>query len=181
MAAPLGAGEPSPLHIHSLLGFCMAPHLICAGTRRSDKSPLQRCGEMLWLLPGAEEGRWWEVVRYACSLPGTLASGLLEEELELQSPFCPASFCCCLVNSLCMPQPASASSGSDCPRRWQPSDPSTALGPGVFAEGGWLFARRVNSTFPLPVPLVGRSLLLPTLQTVQAAPSFGICRRLGQC
>lgn len=106
---PLGAGEPSPVHTDLLLGFCMAPHLICAGTRQSDKSPLQRCGEMLWLLPGAEEGQWWEVVRYACLLPGTLALGLLEEELELQSPFCPASFCCCLTNSLCIrPRPALA-------------------------------------------------------------------------
>lgn len=66
---------------------------------------------MLWLLPGAEEGQWWEVVRYACSLPGTPALGLLEEELELQSPFCPASVCCSLMNSLCMlsqPRPALA-------------------------------------------------------------------------
>lgn len=89
---------------------------LSAGTRQSDKSPLQHCGEMLRLLPGAEEGQWWEVVRYACSLPGTPALELLKEELELQSPFCPASLCCCLTNSLCVPQPAWASSCSDCPR-----------------------------------------------------------------
>lgn len=95
---------------------------LSAGTRQSDKSPLQHPREMLRLLPGAEEGQWWEVVRYACSPPGTLASELLQEELELQSPFCPASFCCCLKNSLCMPQLAWASSCSSCPRRWQCSD-----------------------------------------------------------
>lgn len=50
----------------------------------------------------------------------------------------------------------------------------------MFAEGDRLFARRVNSTFLLPVPPVGWSLPLPMRQTAQAAPFFGVCPWLGQ-
>lgn len=94
----------------------------------------------------------------------------------------PLPFCCHLTNCLCAPQPTSSSSCSDCPSRWQALRPECSHGAGarVFAEGDGLFARRVNSTFPLPVPLVGRSLPLPTRQTARAAPFFGVCRRLGQ-
>lgn len=107
------------------------------------------------------------------------ALGLLEEgELGLQIPSLPASILL-LLDKL----PMHTAAGPLQLLLWLPK-PMATLGPErspgartrVFAEGDRLFARRVNSTFLLPVPPVSWSLPLPTRQTAQAAPFFGVCR-----
>lgn len=45
--------------LRMLLCCCVAPHLICSGTRGSDKSPRRHSGEMLWLLQGAGGAPSW--------------------------------------------------------------------------------------------------------------------------
>ena len=125
-------------------------------------------------------GRWLDT---PARCRASQALGLLEEgELGLRSPFLPTSILLPLDKL-----PVRAAAGLFQLLLRLPK-PMAVLGPKhspgararVFAEGDRLFARRVNSTFPLPVPPVGRSLPVPTRQTAWAAPFFGVCRRLGQ-
>lgn len=144
-------------------------------------STLERCCGFSQALRKPRCGRWLDTPARcgACR-----ALGLLEEgELGLQTPFLPASILLPLDKL-----PVHATAGLfqlllRLPKPMAALGPEHSPGAGarVFVEGDRLFARRVNSTFPLPVPPVGWSLPLPTRQTAQAAPFFGVCRRLPVC
>lgn len=141
-------------------------------------STLGRCCGFSQVLRKPRCGRWLDPLAL-CRVHWP--SGWLEEgELGLQSPFLPSSILLLLDKP-----PVHGATGLF---QLLPK-PMTLLGPEhspgararVFADGVRLFARRVNSTFPLPVPPVSQSLSLPTQQTAWAAPFVGVCQWLSVC